>query len=152
MPEIRPLSPLPATRNFFSVNYSTNICSPFKSRLRAYFDFCTEHTAPFPDAAPGSLTKTAAKRPSRRLVFRPKIRSFLCPENVPQKCKWQQCVRLVINKRRPSPDVAAAPQRHPLAALAGADQAHTLSQTNRPLNYSIFYRTNAPKARNTFTR
>lgn len=39
------------------------------------------------------------------------------------------------NKRRLSAGVAAAPQRHPLATLAGADQAHTqtkrLTQNNR---------------------
>ena len=29
------------------------------------------------------------------------------------------------------------PQRQPLASLAGADQAHTLSQTNQPLNRPI---------------
>ena len=40
---------------------------------------------------------------------------------------------LSINKRRLSAGVAAAPQRHPLAALAGADQAHTLlKSTNEP--------------------
>ena len=33
---------------------------------------------------------------------------------------------LGINKRRLSADGTAAPFRHPLAALAGADQAHTL--------------------------
>ena len=75
---------------------------------------------------------------------------FLCLENAPQKCKWLQCVRLVINKRRPSADVAAAPQRHPRASRAGADQAHTLPRANRPLNCSIFYRTKATKTLNSF--
>ena len=145
MPEIRPLLPFLATKISFSIPLLTNICLPFKSLLRAYFDFHTAHTTSFSDAAPGNLTKTAAKRPSRRPVFRPKIMLFLCPENVPQKCKWLQCVRLVINKRRLSAVVAAAPQRHPRASRSGADQAHTLSRANRPLNYSIFYRTKAPK-------
>ena len=72
-----------------------------------------------------------------KTCFSPEIMPFSCPENVPQKCKWLQCVRLVINKRRPSAAVAAAPQRHPRASRSGADQAHTLSRTNQPLNRPI---------------
>lgn len=41
---------------------------------------------------------------------------FLCTENVPQKCKWLQCVRLVINKRRSPTGDAAAPHRRPRAS------------------------------------
>ena len=85
---------------------------------------------------------------------------FSCPENTPQKCKWLQCVRLVINKRRPSPDVVATPQRHPRASpsaetpkgpprlsfrlrpRAGADQAHTLTRTNHRLTAQILLRKN----------
>lgn len=103
------------------------------------------NTTTFPAIALGISMKSISKSPSRRPVFHPKIMPFLCPENAPQKCKWLQCVRLVINKRRPSPDVAAAPQRHPRASRSGTDQAHTLPRANRPLNYSIFYRTKAPK-------
>ena len=80
---------------------------------------------PLPAIALGISMKSISKHPSRRPVFRPKIMPFLCPENAPQKCKWLQCVRLVINKRQP------------LASLAGADQAHTLSQTNQPLNRPV---------------
>lgn len=42
-----------------------------------------------------------------KTCFSPEIMPFSCPENVPQKCKWLQCVRLVINKRRSPADVAA---------------------------------------------
>ena len=97
-----------------------------------------QNTTSLPASAPRNPTKKAAQSPSRRPVFRPKIMPFLCPENAPQKCKWLQCVRLVINKRRPSAAVAAAPQRHPRASRSGADQAHTLPRTNRPLDRSIF--------------
>ena len=59
---------------------------------------------------------------------------FLCHENAPQKCKWQQYVRLVINKRRSPTGDAAAPHRPPRASRSDADQAHIQPQTNRPLN------------------
>ena len=62
---------------------------------------------------------------------------FLCPENAPQKYKWLQCVRLVINKRRPSAAVAAdaatAPSRF---ALGRRPSAHTFTNKS-PLNRSI---------------
>ena len=149
MPEIRPLSPLPATRNFFSVNYSTNVCSPFKSRLRAYFDFYTEHTASFPDAAPGNLTKTVAEYPLSKTCFSPEIMPFSCPENAPQKCKWLQCVRLVINKRRPSADVAADAATSPARFARGRrPSAHTFTNKS-PLNRSNLI---AQKHRNPETR
>ena len=72
---------------------------------------------------------------------------FLCTENVPQKCKWLQCVCLVIHKRRSPTGDAAAPHRRPRASRSGADQAHTLSLTNRPLNrlLSLCKITNAGK-------
>ncbi len=93
-----------------------------------------QNTTSLPASAPRNPTKKAAQSPSRRPVLRPKIMPFLCPENAPQKCKWLQCVRLVINKRRSPTGDAAAPHRRPRASRSGADQAHTLSLTNRPLN------------------
>ena len=110
-----------------------------------------QNTTSLPASAPRNPTKKAAQSPSRRPVFRPKIMPFLCPENAPQKCKWLQCVRLVINKRRSPTGDAAAPHRRPRASRSGADQAHTLSLTNRPLNrlLSLCKITNAG---NTFAR
>ena len=93
-----------------------------------------QNTTSLSASAPRNPTKKAAQSPSRRPVLRPKIMPFLCPENAPQKCKWLQCVRLVINKRRSPTGDAAAPHRRPRASRSGADQAHTLSLTNRPLN------------------
>ena len=142
-----------------------NICFHFKSLLRGLFDFRIAMQIPLPAIALGISMKSISKYPSRRPVFRPKIIPFLCPENAPQKCKWLQCVRLVINKRRSPTGDAAAPQRHPRASpsaeppkgaprlsfrlhpRAGADQAHTLPQTNRPLNrlLSLCKITNAGK-------
>ena len=84
-----------------------NICFHFKSLLRGLFDFRIAMQIPLPAIALGISMKSISKHPSRRPVFHPKINPFLCPENAPRKCKWLQCVRLVINKRRPSPDVAA---------------------------------------------
>ena len=134
MPEILFLSPFPAAKTSFSITLITNICLPFKSLLRGLFDFRIAMQIPLPAIALGISMKSISKHLSRRPVFHPKIMPFLCPENAPRKCKWLQCVRLGLNKRRPSPDVSAAPQRHPRASRSGADQAHTLSRTNRPLN------------------
>ena len=111
-----------------------------------------QNTTSLSASAPRNPTKKAAQSPSRRPVLRPKIMPFLCPENAPQKCKWLQCVRLVINKRRSPTGDAAAPHRRPRASRSGADQAHTLSLTNRPLDRSIFYRAKAPKAGNQSAR
>ena len=76
---------------------------------------------------------------------------FLCPENAPQKCKWLQCVRLVINKRRSPTGDASAPHRRPSASRSGADQAHTLSLKNRPLNRLLLL-SKITNARNSFAR
>lgn len=56
-------------------------------------------------------------------------------------------MHLVINKRRSPTGDAAAPHRRPRASRSGADQAHTLSLTNRPLNrlLSLCKITNAGK-------
>ena len=115
MPEILSLSPLPATGIFSSVTARQTFVCLLRALYEAYFEFHTATPIPLLASTLGSSTKNAAEYPpqKKRHVFRPKIRSFLCPENAPRKCKWLQCVRLVINKRRPSAAVAAAPQRHP---------------------------------------
>ena len=91
---------------------------------------------PLPAIALGISMKSISKYPSQRPVFHPKIMPFLCPENTPQKCKWLQCVRLVINKRRPSADVAADAATSPARFARGRrPSAHTFTNKS-PLNRS----------------
>ena len=105
--KILSLLPFPAARNPFSIKLIKKTCLPFKSLLRAHFDFYPKIQRPSTPLLSEIQRKTQQNTSSQRPVFRPKIIPFLCSENAPRKCKWLQCVRLVINKRRPSPDVAA---------------------------------------------
>ena len=108
-----------------------------------------QNTTSLPASAPRNPTKKAAQSPSRRPVFRPKIMPFLCPKNAPQKCKWLQCVRLVINKRRPSADFAADAAMSPARFARGRrPSAHTFTNKS-PLNRSNLI---AQKHRNPETR
>ena len=121
-------TPYPNTRNSFSCapschknffldkpNRQTFVCL-----LRALYGACLTSVpqckSPLPAIALGISMKSISKYPSRRPVFRTKITPFLCPKNAPQECKWLQCVRLVINKRRSPTGDAAAPHRRPRAS------------------------------------
>ena len=133
MPEIRPLSPFPATRTFFSINLSTNICLLFKSLLRAYFDFRTKTQRPSPPLHPKVQRRTSLNTPLKDLFFARKSCRFYVPKmhlknaNGCSVCAWLLTsggLRLTLR---------LTPQRHPLASLAGADQAHTheIKSTNK---------------------
>ena len=145
MPEFRFLSLFPVTKTSFSINLSTNICLPFRSLLRAYFDFRTKTQRPSPPLHPKVRRRTSPNTPLKDLFFARKSCRFYVPKmslknaNGCSVCAWLLTsggLRLTLR---------LTPHRHPLASLAGADQAHTLSRTNRPLNRSIFYRTKATK-------
>ena len=135
-PEIRSLSPFPATRTFFSINLSTNICLLFKRHLRVYFDFPSKTQRPSPPLLPEIQRKKQPNPPLEDLFFARKSCRFYVPKmhlknaNGCSVCAWLLTsggLRLTLR---------LTPQRHPLASLAGADQAHTLSRANRPLNRS----------------
>ena len=134
MPEIRSLSPFPATRTFFSITLSANICLPFKSLLRAYFDFRTKTQRPSPPLHPKVRRITSPNTPLKDLFFTRKSYRFYVPKmhlknaNDCSVCAWLLTsggLRLTLR---------LTPQRHPRASRSGADQAHTLSLTYRPLN------------------
>ena len=152
MPEIRPLSPLPATGNFFSVNCSANICSPFKRRLRAHFGFRSKAQHSSPPLLSDVQRKAPPNTPPEDLFSARKSRRFYVPKmslknaNSCSVCAWLLTsggLRLTLRLRR---NVSLALRHQPkplkgpprlsfrLRLRAGADQAHTLSLTNRPLN------------------
>ena len=133
MPEIRPLSPFPATKTSFSKpNRRTFVCL-LRALCRAHMVSARKHND-LPRHCSRNFNEKHLRIPLSKSCFVTENQIFLCPENVPQKCKWLQCVRLVINKRRSPTGDAAAPHRRPRASRSGADQAHTLPQTNQPLN------------------
>ena len=110
---------------------------PFKSLLRAYFDFRTKTQRPSPPLHPKVQRRTSLNTPLKDLFFARKSCRFYVPKmhlknaNGCSVCAWLLTsggLRLTLR---------LTPQRHPLASLAGADQAHTLSQTNQPLNRPI---------------
>ena len=115
-PEIRPLSPCPATRTFFSINLSTNICLPFKSLLRAYFDFRTKTQRPSPPLLPEIQRKKQPNPPLEDLFFARKSCRFYVPKmhlknaNGCSVCAWLLTsggLRLTLR---------LTPQRHPRAS------------------------------------
>ena len=137
MPEIRSLSPFPATRTFFSINLSTNICLLFKRHLRVYFDFPSKTQHPSPPLLPEIQRKKQPNPPLEDLFFARKSCRFYVPKmslknaNGCSVCAWLLTsggLRLTLR---------LTPQRHPRASRSGADQAHTLSRTNQRLNRSI---------------
>lgn len=152
MPEIRPLSPFPATRTFFSINLSTNICLLFKSLLRAYFDFRTKTQRPSPPLHPKVQRRTSLNTPLKDLFFARKSCRFYVPKmhlknaNGCSVCAWlltsgglrpaMRLRRIAALALRHQPKPLKGPPRlsFRLRLRAGADQAHTLSRTNRPLN------------------
>ena len=137
MPEIRSFSPFPDTRTFFTITLSTNICLPFESRLRVYFDFPSKTQRPSPPLLPEIQRKKQPNPPLEDLFFARKSCRFYVPKmhlknaNGCSVCAWLLTsggLRLTLR---------LTPQRHPRASRSGADQAHTLSQTNQPLNRPI---------------
>ena len=137
MPEIRPLSPFPATRTFFSINLSTNICLPFKSLLRAYFDFRTKTQRPSPPLHPKVRRRTSPNTPLKDMFFARKSCRFYVPKmSLKNANGCSVCAWLLTSGGLRLP-LRLTPQRHPLASLAGADQAHTLSRTNHRLTAQI---------------
>ena len=144
---LNPLSFAPSCRgNLLFGNCSTNVCSSFKSRLRAYFDFRSKAQRLSTPLLSKIQRKTQRNAPLEDLFFARKSYRFYVPKmhlknaNGCSVCAWLLTsggLRLTLR---------LTPQRHTLASLACADQAHTLSRTSRPLNCSIFYRTKAPKS------
>lgn len=134
IPEILSLSLFPVTKTSFSINLSTNICLPFKSLLRAYFDFRTKTQRPSPPLHPKVQRRTSLNTPLKDLFFARKSCRFYIPKmhlknaNGCSVCAWLLTsggLRPAMRLRRIAP---------PRASRSGADQAHTLSLTNRPLN------------------
>ena len=80
MPEIRSLSPFPATRTFFSINLSTNICLLFKRHLRVYFDFPSKTQRPSPPLLPEIQRKRQPNPPLEDLFFARKSCRFYVPK------------------------------------------------------------------------
>ena len=165
MPEIRPLSLFPVTKTSFSINLSTNICLPFKSLLRAYFDFRTKTQRPSPPLHPKVRRRTSPNTPLKDLFFARKSCRFYVPKmslknaNGCSVCAWlltsgglrpaMRLRRIAALALRHQPKPLKGPPRlsFRLRPRAGADQAHTLPQTNRPLNrlLSLCKITNAGK-------
>lgn len=169
MPEIRPLSPFPATRTFFSINLSTNICLLFKSLLRAYFDFRTKTQRPSPPLHPKVQRRTSLNTPLKDLFFARKSCRFYVPKmhlknaNGCSVCAWlltsgglrpaMRLRRIAALALRHQPKPLKGPPRlsFRLRLRAGADQAHTLSLKNRPLNRLLLL-SKITNARNSFAR
>ena len=123
-----------------------------------------------PTSAPRNPTKKAAQSPSRRPVFRPKIMPFYVPKmslknaNGCSVCAWlltsgglrpaMRHSRIAALALRHQPKPLKGPPRLSFRRLrlrAGADQAHTLSLTNRPLN-RLLSLCKITTAGNSFTR
>ena len=146
MPEIRSFSPFPATKTFFSITLSTNVCLHFKSRLRAYFDFRSKAQRLSTPLHSKIQRKTQPNGPLKDLFFAPKSYRFYVPKmslknaNGCSVCAWL----LTSGGLRP------AMQLRRIAALALRARAPTkrthCTQINRPLDLSIFYRAKVPKA------
>ena len=109
MPEIRPLSLFPVTKTSFSINLSTNICLPFKSPLRAYFDFRTKTQRPSPPLHPKVRRRTSPNTPLKDLFFARKSCRFYVPKmhlknaNGCSVCAWLLTsggLRLTLRLRR----------------------------------------------------
>ena len=165
MPEIRSLSPFPATRTFFSINLSTNICLLFKRHLWAYFDFPSKTQRPSPPLLPEIQRKKQPNPPLEDLFCARKSCRFYVPKmhlknaNGCSVCAWlltsgglrpaMRRSRIAALALRHQPKPLKGPPRlsFRLRLRAGADQAHTLPQTNRPLNrlLSLCKITNAGK-------
>ena len=163
---LNPLSFAPSCRgNLLFGNCSTNVCSPFKSRLRAYFDFRTKTQRPSPPLHPKAQRKAPPNAPLKDLFFARKSCRFYVPKmhlknaNGCSVCAWlltsgglrpaMRLRRIAALALRHQPKPLKGPPRlsFRLRPRAGADQAHTLPQTNRPLNrlLSLCKITNAGK-------
>ena len=116
MPEIRPLSPFPATRTFFSINLSTNICLLFKSLLRAYFDFRTKTQRPSPPLHPKVQRRTSLNTPLKDLFFARKSYHFYVPKmSLKNANGCSVCAWLLTSGGLRLP-LRLTPQRHPRAS------------------------------------
>ena len=160
-------TPYPNTRNSFSCalscreNFLLNRLyrRTFVCILRAFYGLilisASRHSVLHHHYTPKS-SEEHHQTPLSKTCFSPEIMPFSCPENTPQKCKWLQCVRLVINKRRPSAAVAAAPQRHPRASPSaetpkGAPSAELQATPSRGRRPSAHTHTNkSPLNRSNF--
>ena len=109
MPEFRFLSLFPVTGTFLSINLSANICLPFKSLLRAYFDFRTKTQRPSPPLHPKVRRRTSLNTPLKDLFFARKSYRFYVPKmslknaNGCSVCAWLLTsggLRLTLRLRR----------------------------------------------------
>ena len=141
-PEIRSLSPFPATRTFFSINLSTNICLLFKRHLRVYFDFPSKTQRPSPPLLPEIQRKKQPNPPLEDLFCARKSCRFYVPKmhlknaNGCSVCAWLLTSGTLALRHQPKPLKGPPRLSFRLRLRAGADQAHTLSRANRPLNRS----------------
>ena len=107
MPEILSLSPLPATGIFSSVKKSrqTFVCL-LGALYEAYFEFHTATPIPLLASTLGSSTKNAAEYPLSKTCFSPENHAVFMSRKYTSKMQMAAVCALVINKRRPSADVA----------------------------------------------
>ena len=125
-PEIRPLSPFPASGIFFSVNYSKNICLPFKSRLRVCFDFLSKAQHLSTPLLSEVQRKMQPNVPLGDLFFAPKSCRFYVPKMSLKNANGCSVCAWLLTSGGFQPAMRLTPHRRPRASRSGADQAHTL--------------------------
>ena len=129
-----PLSLVPSCHDiFFLETLPTNICLPFRKRLRGLFDFLPATQIACTPLSPETRRKTSPNPPLKALFFARKSCRFYVPKMSLKNANGCSVCAWLLTSGGLRVTLRLTPQRHPLASLAGADQAHTLSRTNHRL-------------------
>ena len=105
--------------------------------MRGLFDFLPATQIPCPPLSPETRRKIPPNPPLKALFPTRKLCCFYVPKmSLKNANGCSVCAWLLTSGGLRLP-LRLTPQRHPRASRSGADQAHTLSQTNQPLNRPI---------------